>query len=122
MLIQEVAHLAFFGFEITGGTFMGRDDAGNPLRHVYPAPLQRGDFVGVIRQQPYAANAEFPQDFGRHAIVAQVRLKAQALVGFHGIEAGILQFVGAKFVQKPDAAALLVFIDQNPAALLRRSG
>ena len=77
------------------------------------------------------AEADFPTEFGVFRIfgfegpaadgagqfvIAQVAIEAQLLVGFDGIGAAVLEFVGAQFVEQADAAALLELVDQQSAA------
>ena len=50
--------------------------------------------------------------------VAVICFKSQPLVGFHRIQAFVLQSVGLKLCHQADTAAFLLFIDQNPGALL----
>ncbi len=57
-----------------------------------------------------------------HRVVALVGGKAQALVGFHGIGAGVLQLVGADLVEQADAAALLAQVEPSTAAALGGDG
>ena len=51
-------------------------------------------------------------------VTAQVRVESQALVGFHGVGAMVLQLVSAELVEQADAAALLMLVDEQAAALL----
>ncbi len=95
---------------------MRRDDARNALRHPDSGVLERGDLLGIVRQQAHALDLEIAQNLGGHAIVAQVGLETQAFVGFHRVGAAVLQFVGPQFVQQADAAPLLVLVNQQPAA------
>ncbi len=57
------------------------------------------------------------QDGARQGIIAQIALKPELLVGFHGIGAVILELVGAQFVHQADATAFLVLVNNDAAAL-----
>ena len=56
------------------------------------------------------------------SVVAQVAVEPELLVGFDGVRALVLQFVGAQFVEQPDAAAFLEFVDQQSPPFLRDAG
>ena len=61
---------------------------------------------------------EVAQNLARQLVVAQIGFEAQPLVGFHGVGALILQFVGAQLVQQADAAPFLMLVDQQAAAFV----
>ena len=61
------------------------------------------------------------QNLDAHAVVALIGLEAEALVGLDRVEPFVLQLVGADLVGEADAAAFLVEIEQDAAALPRRS-
>gem|GEM_PF-6598449 len=55
---------------------------------------------------------------GRQLKFAAVGLEAELDVGFHGVEALVLQLIGFEFRHQADAAALLLLIEQNAGASL----
>ena len=61
------------------------------------------------------------EDLRADAVVALVGLEAQPLVGLDGVEALVLQRVGAQLVGEADAAPFLVQVQQHAAAGARRS-
>ncbi len=83
------------------------------LGHVNPGRLQRGYFIGVICNQPDRRHAHVPQDPCRQLEFPAIRLEAQLQIRFHGIQPLILQFVGAQLRHQPNAAPLLLLVDQN---------
>src|ERR1700733_7847234 len=86
-LIQQMTQFLFLGPQVAFGGLMRSDDTGNALGHPNPGALERGDLVGIVRQQADATNLEVAQDLGGHLIVAQVGFKTKALIGFHGVGA-----------------------------------
>src|SRR5208283_3194015 len=68
--------------------------------------------------QPDLADTEEAYDRGRQSVVAQVRRKAELHIRFHRVETVILQLVGTELVHQADAAAFLVFVDQQAAPTL----
>jgi len=68
-------------------------------------------FFRVVRQETDVADAEVDQYLCTGTILTEVRWKPQFFIGFNGIEALFLEFVGAKLVYQTDAAAFLRQID-----------
>ena len=64
------------------------------------------------------ADAQLADDARTHAVVAFVGLETQPEVGVYGVQTLVLQFVGVDLVAEPDAAPLLVEIDDGAFALL----
>ena len=65
---------------------------------------QCGEFVGVVGEEPDAGQAEGLEHGGGDEKVAFVGLPAEGAVGVDGVEAAILQGVGAQFAGQADAA------------------
>ena len=76
-------------------------------------------FFGLLVISRTRREAERAQDVGADAEVALVVLEAEAVVGLDGVEALVLQRVGAHLVGEPDAAALLVQVEQDARPLGR---
>ena len=116
---EEMAQLFFLSLEIFLGVRAGSDFAGDAfddfaLRRVSRAFTLSGLFESRrTRVTPSALRISA----GR-AEVAVVVLEAEALVGFDGVESGILQFVGLQLGHQADAAALLLLVDENARAFL----
>ena len=92
---------------------MRRNDAGDALGHDDSGAFEGGDFLRIVGQQADAVQVEVTQDVAGHLVVPQVSFKAEFDVGLHGVEAVVLQFVGAEFVEQADAAAFLVLINDQ---------
>ena len=75
---------------------------------------------GLLVIRPHAREAEEVQHARGDAVEPLVGLEAQTLVGLEGVEALVLQAVGAQLVHQPDAAAFLREIEQHAAARLAR--
>ena len=56
------------------------------------------------------------QQRGGDVVAALVGEKSQVLIGVEGVEAAVLQHVGAQLVRQPDAAPFLIEIEQHAAA------
>ena len=97
-------------------THVGRCRARAPprARRRFPRPAT---FSGLLESSRTRRQSEIAQNRAGQLVVAQVGIEAQALVGFHRVGALVLQLVGAQLVQQADAAALLVLVDQQAAAL-----
>ena len=61
---------------------------------------------------------EVDEDLRADAVVAQVDRQAELEVRVDGVEALVLQVVGAQLVQQADPAALLGEVEQDAAALV----
>ena len=77
---------------------------------------QRIDLLRVVRQQADAFEAELREQRRGDVVAALVGEKAQMLVGVDGVEAAVLQHVGAQLVRQADAAPFLIEIQQHAAA------
>ena len=83
-----------------------------------PARSTASTFSGLFESSRTLARPKESQNLPGQLVVAQIRLETQPLVGFHGIGALILQFVGAQLVKQADSAAFLMLVDQQPAAFV----
>src|SRR5262245_38457967 len=73
---------------------------------------QADEFAGVIGQQPHGMDTQAAKDLGADAVIALIRLEAEALVGLNGIEALVLERVSPQLVGQANAAPFLVEIQQ----------
>ena len=85
---------------------------------ITPARSTAATLSGLLDSRRMDGEPEVAQHFAGQLVAAQVGLEAERLVGFHGIGALVLEFVGAQLVQQPDAAPFLVLVDEQAAALL----
>src|SRR5579864_7495963 len=114
---EQVPELLLLGLQIIFCVGAGINLAGYTFDHLDTSLLERGHLVGIIGQQAHLADAQRLQHFSRKREIAVVRLEAQALIGFHGIESGILQFVGLQLRHQADAAPFLLLVNQHAGAL-----
>ena len=119
---EEVAELVFFRSQVGAGMLAGARPAGNALDDANAGSLELRHFVGIIREQADIAQAERLQSFGGKFVVARVIRKSQPAIRFHGVEPGVLQFVGFQLIDQANAAPFLRQIQQHAgglAAILR---
>ena len=79
--------------------------------------FETDDLAGVVCDQAQTARPQLRQDLCANAILAQVGIETQLLVGLDGIHALFLQRVGVDLVGQADAAALLAHIEDDALAL-----
>lgn len=79
--------------------------------------LEADDLAGVVGKETDFVDAEISEDLGAEAVVAKVHGEPEAFVGLHGVEALLLEFVGANFWSKADAATLLAHVEKHADAL-----
>ena len=119
---EEVTKLLFLGLEIFFGVLAGSDFAGYTFHNLHSGPFQGMDLVGIIGEQAHTGNAQRFQNFAGEREVAVVGFETETLVGFDGIEAGILEFVGLELGHQADAASLLLLVDQDAGPFLGNHG
>ena len=108
-----MAHFVAFGADVLFGVFGGGGDDGDGFGDFESESLEAGAFGGVVGDEFHLADAEVVEDLGSEAVVALVGLESEGLVGFDGIEAAILKFVGAELVDDSDAAAFLGDVEHD---------
>src|SRR5204863_3884706 len=105
---ELVAHLVPFGAEIPGGVLRRGDFEREPFGNRQSVTLEPDQLARVVGQEPHRSDPEVLQDLDADAVVALIRLEAEPLVGFDGVEPLLLQLVGANLVGEADAAPFLV--------------
>lgn len=113
-----MAELVALGLEIKAVDSIGLDFDRDALDHFKTIALEADDLFRIIGQQGDLAHPEIPENLGADAIVAQVGLVAEGLIGFDRILALVLQGIGHDLFGEADAAPLLAHVEQDPAALL----
>ena len=112
-----MAHFIALGFEVAlEGGFAG-DGGGDALDDGDAGGFEGGDLLGVVGDEADAGDAELAKNGGGEFELAIVGAEAEALVGFDGVEALVLQFVGAELGHEADAATLLLFVEQDAGTL-----
>ena len=113
LYVEQVTHFFLLGPKVIFGGMNGRDDAGDPLRNGDSRFFERGDLLGIVRHQAHGAQAKITEDRTRQRIAPEIRFKTELFVGLHGIGTVVLKFVGAELIHQADAAAFLVFVNQE---------
>jgi hypothetical protein len=119
---KEVSEFFFLGFQILFGMWTWRDFTRHAFNHLDTGALQSLDLFGIIRKQAHLAYAERFQNFRGKSELAVIGLKTEAFVGLNRVEAGILQFVSLQFCHQANAAAFLLFVDQDSRARVANHG
>jgi len=83
-----------------------------------PYPSSPTILRGLFVKRRICLYAQIDQDLRADAVIAQVRRKAQRLIGLDSVHAGILKSVRLHLVKKPDTAAFLAHIKKNAGTFL----
>src|SRR6516164_2623110 len=112
--------------EMTTPPGLGREVATILLRHhayqwlrvsdVDASSAQRGNLVGIVRQQPHSVVSEKKQHASGEVIAPFVGTVSEQCIGVDCVEAGVLQSIGSHLVADSCAAPLLIEIKQNATA------
>ena len=103
-------------FSGRGGTSMGVR-----CRTTTPNPRNSLIFFRIVCDQVDGSDSKFLEHQRRNRVIPFIRLVSKLHVGFNGIEAFILQIVGAKLVREPNAAPLLTEIKDDAPTSVQRS-
>ena len=87
-------------------------------RYIDTHVAQRLDLARVVSHQLELADTQVIEHRQADGVVTLIRAKAQALIGFYGIRAAILQLIGADLVQQADTTAFLTQVEQDTAAFM----
>jgi hypothetical protein len=107
-----------FGLEVALEGRFGRDRGGDAFGDADSGGLEGGDLFGVVGYESDGGDVKGLEDLGGELESAVIGAEAEALVGFDGVEALILELIGAELGHEADAATLLVFVEENAGALL----
>jgi len=118
----EVAHLVALGFEVALEGGLGRDRGGEALDDLDAGGFEGFDLFRVVGEETDLGEAELLEDGGGQLEVTAVGLEAELEIGFDGVEALILQFVGAELGHEADAATFLLLVEQNAGAFFGDAG
>ena len=118
---QLVAHAVALRVEVALVEGPHADDEGHGLDHLDAVLHELTALLGVVAEQPDRRDAEVAQHVGRGAVLTGVGGQAERQVGVEGVEAVLLQPVGAQLVDEPDASALVAAqVDDDPAVVADR--
>src|SRR6266496_1155471 len=111
-------HFFLFGLQVSKGVRRWRGFARNLDDDLDAGINQRAGFVAIIREKPDSTEAQVVQDRGRHTEIAAISHEPQCMICFNRIQTAVLQRVSLQLRRQADATALLMFVDQQPAAFL----
>lgn len=112
---EGVAELAALCFQVTLVVWVGVEAEGELLGDFEAVAVEADDLFGVVGEEADLADSEVVEDLGAHAIVAEVGGEAEFFVGFDGVEALLLEFVGVDLGGEADAAAFLAEVEEDAA-------
>lgn len=113
-----MAEAAGLGGEIVVIDAIRGDDEGLAASDGDAAGGKRGDLGGVVGKQADPGDAKLVEHGSGDHEVAFVGVPAEGAIGIDGIEAAVLEGVGAKLADQADAAAFLGEIKEDPGAFL----
>ena len=111
-----MAEFALLDAQVGAVAAGGRRLAGDAFDNLNAGADESVNFFRVVGEQADTAQAEETQGVGGQGVGAAVGGEAQPAVGFHGVEAAVLQLVGAQLIHQADAPALLGLIEQHTGA------
>src|SRR5438132_2329059 len=111
-------HFFLFGPQVSKGVRRWRGFARNLGDDLEAGINQRAGFVAVIREKPDSTEAHVVQDRGRQTEIAAISHEPEGMICFNRIQTAVLQRISLQLRRQADATALLMFVDQQPAALL----
>ena len=115
---EQMPQFFLLRLQILFRMFRGRDFAGHAFRHSNAGAFQRGDFIGIVRQQADSPNVQRHQDLNRHEELALVGFETKALIGLYRVKSAVLERVGLQFRHQANAASFLLFIDKDARPLM----
>ena len=111
-----MAHFLAFGFEVEGVVGGFGDDGGEAFGDADAVLFEGGDFFGVVGDEADGGNVQEAEDLGGEFEVAAVGGVAELEIGFDGVATVVLELVGAELGHEADAAAFLLFVEEDAAA------
>ena len=108
-----MAELLLLGPEVSDVAAPRRHLERHALDDVDAVALQPGDLARVVGQEPDALDAEIAQDLRADPVVARILLEPELQVGLDGVPPAVLERLRPDLVREPDAASLLVHVDEH---------
>jgi len=108
-----VAELVPFRLEVEFVVGVGGQAEGELFHDSEAVSVEPDDLFRVVGEEADLAHAEVMEDLGAHAVVAEVGGESEFLVGFHGVAAVFLEFVGMDFGGESDAASFLSQVEEH---------
>src|SRR5579885_1933481 len=116
-LVRQMSHLLALDTQVAVVRRGRRSGRRNALGHANSRLLERLDLRRVVGDEPDFLHSKLFQNGARQLVGAKIRFKAELLIGFHRVRAPILKLIGPELVQQANAAAFLMFVNQQAAAL-----
>ncbi len=120
--VKQVAEASGFGGKVGVVDAVGRERMGDALGDVDAAGGEGRHFFGVVGEEADARQVQLAEHGGGDVEIALVGFPAEGAVGVDGVEAAVLQGIGAELVDEADAAALLGKVHDGPGALGGHAG
>jgi hypothetical protein len=117
-VIELVSGARRLGGEMPSVVGIDRPLQRHASRHIDAGIGEAVELRWIIREQPHPRAAEQLQHAHRDAVIALVVVETQDGIGVDGMETGFLQLIGADLVGEAQAAAFLLQIKNDPAAML----
>src|ERR1043166_2563001 len=114
---QQVTELLFLRLQVASCRLRRRNLDGHALAHDETVARDAIELAWIVAEEPERTDAEIAKDLDAGTIVAMIGAEAQTLVGFDRVAAFVLQGIRADLVGESDAAAFLIQIEQDAAAL-----
>ena len=92
---------------------VGSDLDGNFFDDLKLVAVEPDHFSGIVSKESDLAHSQIVKDLGTHTIVPQIGAEAEAFVGFHCIEAFLLELVGPDLVCETNAPAFLAHVYED---------
>jgi hypothetical protein len=112
-----MTQLFALGFQVALEGWFAGDGGGDALGDADAGVFEGGYFFGVVGDEADGGDVEGLEDFGGEGEASVVVLEAEFEVGFDGVAALVLELVGAELGHEADAAAFLLFIEEDAGAL-----
>jgi len=113
---DDVAHFFVLGLEVAGEGILRDDFGGDTLDDADAGGFEGGDLLGVVGDEADLGDAESIEDLCGEFIGTAVGGKAELYVGLDSVATVVLEFVGAKLGHEANAAAFLLFVEENSCA------
>jgi hypothetical protein len=111
--LELVPRAQGLGEQVVAIELVGRDHVRNAARDLDPIALQLRDLVRVVGHQRDRLDVQAGEHVRRDFVVPLVVAEPQRAVRLDGVEAPVLQRVGAHLVAQPDAPALLAQVEEQ---------
>src|SRR4051812_32331816 len=102
---------------VAGVLLVGRLDDGHALVHAQSVAFEADHLAWIVGDWTNGLETEVEENLRPDAVLAQIGLEAESLVGFDSVGAAVLKLVRLELVQETDAASFLIEIDNDAASI-----